>query len=65
MKWVGHVANMENRRGAYRCWWRNLREKAHIGRPRHRWEDSIKKDLQEMGLEAWTGLIWLRTGTGG
>jgi len=33
--------------------------------PRHRWEDNIKMDLQEVGLGAWTGLIWLRTGTGG
>ena len=35
------------------------------GRPRHRWEDNIKMDLQEVGWGAWTGLIWLRIGTGG
>jgi hypothetical protein len=33
-------------------------------RPRRRWEDNIKKDLQEVGCRAWTGLIWLRIGIG-
>jgi hypothetical protein len=45
-------------------WWEDLREGDHLGRPRHRWEDNIKMDLQELGLGAWTGLIWLRIGTG-
>jgi len=31
----------------------------------HRWEDNIKMDLQEVGWEAWTGLIWLQIGKGG
>ena len=39
--------------------------KRPLGRHRHRWEDNIKMDLQEVGWEAWAGLIWLRTGTGG
>jgi len=30
-------------------WWRNLRERDPIGRPRRRWEDYIKMDLQERG----------------
>jgi hypothetical protein len=36
-----------------------------LGRPRHRWEDNIKMDVPEVGWGAWTGLIWLRIGTGG
>jgi hypothetical protein len=36
-----------------------------LGRPRRRWEDNIKIDLQEVGWGAWTGLIWLMIGTGG
>jgi hypothetical protein len=36
-----------------------------LGRPRHRWEDNIKIDLEEFGWEVWTGLSWLRIGTGG
>jgi hypothetical protein len=34
-------------------------------RPRHRWEDNIKMDLQEVGcwdVGVWTGLSWLRIG---
>jgi hypothetical protein len=34
-----------------------------LGRPWGRLEDSIKMDLQEVG--EWTGLSWLRIGTGG
>jgi hypothetical protein len=36
-----------------------------LGRPRRRWEDNIKMDFQEVEWGAWTGLIWLRIGTGG
>jgi hypothetical protein len=36
-----------------------------LGRPRNRWEDNVKVDLQEVEWGAWTGLIWLRIGTGG
>jgi hypothetical protein len=36
-----------------------------LRRPRRRWEDNIKIDLEEVGWGAWTGLIWLRIGTGG
>jgi hypothetical protein len=32
---------------------------------RRRRENNIKMDLQEVGYEAWIGLIWLRIGTGG
>jgi len=33
--------------------------------PRHRWEDNNKMGIQEVGLEAWTGLSWLKIGTDG
>ena len=40
-----------------------------LGSHRHRWEDNIKMNIQEMGsgggLEAWMGFIWFRIGTGG
>jgi len=39
--------------------------KRPFGKPRGMWEDNIKMDLQEVGWVAWTGLIWLRIGTGG
>ena len=39
--------------------------KRPFGRPKHRWEDNIKMDLQEVVWGAWTGSNWLRIGTGG
>jgi len=35
------------------------------GRHRHRWEDNITVDLQEVGVGVWIGSSWLRIGTGG
>jgi hypothetical protein len=35
-----------------------------LGRPKPRWEDNIKVDIQEVGYGVWTGLSWLRIGTG-
>jgi len=37
--------------------------KKSLGRPKRRWEDNITID-RDVGWGAWTGLIWLRTGTG-
>ena len=36
-----------------------------LGRPRRRWEDNIKMDLQGVGVGVWTTLIWLRIVIGG
>jgi hypothetical protein len=52
-------------RGAYRILVGRPKGRRPLERPRRRWEDNIKMDLQEVGWGAWTGLIWLRTGTGG
>jgi hypothetical protein len=42
-----------------------LEEMRSLGRPRHRWKDNIKMDLQEVECGTWTGKSWLRIGTGG
>ena len=39
--------------------------KRPLGKLGHRWEDNIKMDHQEVGWVIWTGLIWLKTGSGG
>ena len=39
--------------------------KRALGRPRRRWEDNIKMDLQEVGGVVGTGWSWLRIGRGG
>ena len=49
MRWAGHVALMEGDRGVHRVLVRKLEGKRPLGRPRRRWEDNIKMDLQEVG----------------
>ena len=49
MRWTGHVARMEEGRGVYRVLVGKPEGKRLLGRPRRRWEDNIKKDLQEVG----------------
>jgi hypothetical protein len=39
--------------------------KRPLRRPRRRWEDNIKMDLQEVGGVVGTEWSWLRIGTGG
>jgi hypothetical protein len=65
LRWAGHVARMGERRNAYRALVGKPKGRRPLGRPRRRWEDNIKMDLQEVGWGAWTGSIWLRIGTGG
>jgi hypothetical protein len=48
-------------RGVYRALVGKTEGKRPLRRPRRRWEDNIKIDLQEVGL--WTGLSWLRIET--
>jgi len=52
MRWVGHVAHMGESRSLYRVLVGKSEEKKPLGRPRHRWEDNIKMDLQEVGCES-------------
>ena len=49
MSWVRHVACFGEGGGAYRVLVWRPQEQTPLGRPRHRWEDNIKKDLQEVG----------------
>ena len=56
---------MEERKGVYRVLVGKPEGKRPLGRPRCRWENNIKMDLQEIGWGAWTRLIWVRTGAGG
>jgi hypothetical protein len=39
--------------------------KRPLRRPECRWEGNIKMDLEEVGCGVWTGLRWVRIGTGG
>jgi len=57
MGWVGHVAHMGEGRGVYRILVGKSERGRPLGRLRHRWEDNIRMDLQEVvcgGME-WIG----------
>jgi hypothetical protein len=59
MRWVGHMARIGEGRGVHRVVVGKPERKKPLGRPRRRWEDNIKLDLQEVGGS------WLRIETDG
>ena len=56
MRWAGQVERMEERRVEYRVLVGKSEEKKPLGRPRRRWENNIKMDLQELGCG---GVDWI------
>ena len=65
-RWAGHVARMGEDRGVHRVLVGKPEGKRPLGRPRCRWEDNIKMDLQEIGggRGDWMELAQDRTGGG-
>jgi hypothetical protein len=61
----GTCTTYGERRDVYRVLLGKSEGKTPLGKPRHRWEVSIKMDLREVGRGSWAGLIWLRIGTAG
>jgi hypothetical protein len=59
MMWAGYVARMGEGRGVYRVLVRRPEGKRPLGRPRRRWEDIIKTDLMEIGIDVadWIRLV--------
>ena len=49
MRWAGHLARMGEERGAYRVLVGKPEGKRPLRRPRCRWVDNIRMDLQEVG----------------
>jgi hypothetical protein len=54
MKWAWHETCVGKGRGAYRVLVGSPEGKRPLGRPRCRWEDNIKVDVQE--VRWWHGL---------
>ena len=50
------MARMGERRAVYRLLVGKLEGKRPFGRSRHRWEDNIKVNIQEVGCE---GIDWI------
>jgi hypothetical protein len=57
MRWAGHEARIGEGRGAYRVLVGRPEGKRPLGKPRRRWEDNIKMDLREIGID---GANWIR-----
>ena len=59
MRWAGHVVRVDEERGVYRVLVGKPEGKSPLGRPRRRWVDNIRTDLQEVGCGYvdWIGLV--------
>ena len=56
MRWMENVAHVGDRKSVYRVLVGKSEGKRPLGRPRHRREDNIKIDLQEVGCG---GMDWI------
>ena len=58
LRWAGHVARMGEERGVYRVLVGKPEGRRPLGRPRRRWADNMRLDLQEVGCvyRDWIGL---------
>ena len=62
LRWTGHVARIEVGRSALKILTGKPTGRRPLGRPRRRWEDNIRMDLEEIGINGGIGLIRLRIG---
>jgi hypothetical protein len=53
MRWTGHVAQLNEKKNAYRLLVGKPERKTPLRRPRRRWVDNIKMDLGEI---KWVGM---------
>ena len=59
------MARMGEERGVYRVLVGKLEGRRPLGRPRCRWVDNIRMDLQKWDVGIWAVLGWPRIETGG
>ena len=50
LRWAGHVVRMEEGRSTFKILIGTATGKRPLGRPRRRWEDNIRMDLKEIGI---------------
>ena len=62
LRWAGHVARMEEGSSAFKILTGKRTGERPLGRPKRRWEDNIRMDLEKIGISAVIGLIRLRLG---
>ena len=52
LRWIVHVARMEEGRNAFKILTGKPTRKRPLGRPRCIWEDNIRMNLEEIGINA-------------
>ena len=52
LRWAGYLARMEEGRSAFKILTGKPKRKRPLGSPRRRWEDNIRMDLEEIGINA-------------
>ena len=62
LRWAGHVARMEEGRSAFKILTGKPTGKRPLGRPRRRWEDNIRIDLEQIGINAGNWVDSVRIG---
>ena len=56
LRWAGHVAKMEQVKNAFNILTCKSTEKRPLERPRRRWEDNIRMDLKQIGINTYLEL---------
>ena len=57
-KWTGHIARMKKGRSALKMLTSKPTRKNPLGRPRHRLEDKVRMDLEEIGVDVENWVDW-------
>ena len=57
LRWTGHLARMKEGRSGFKTLTSKPTGKRPLGRPRRRWDDSIRMDLEEIGINV---ALWMR-----
>ena len=52
LRWAGHVFRMEEGRSGFKILTGKPTGKRPLGRPSRRWEDNIRMDFEEVGINA-------------
>ena len=52
LRWAGHIVTMEEGRSAFKILTGKPTGKRPLGKPRRRWEENIRIDLEEIGTNA-------------
>jgi hypothetical protein len=58
MRWAGHAVHTREGKDVYRNLVGRPKGRRQLGRPRHRWEDNIRLNLREIGIDG-VNLIYL------